>query len=69
MVLSPVFQWVAGLLLTVIAYFVVRLVSKLDDIDKNVNTLMIHDGVKQEQIRNHAERIHSLERTNKLSVQ
>ena len=73
---SPYAQWVVGILLAVIAYFLIRIVKQIDEIAKNVQQLMISDGVKKEQINNsekdiseHGKRIHSIERQLKLTHQ
>lgn len=42
------FQWLIGILLSIIAFFLVSTFVKVDQVDTNVQTLMINDGGLQE---------------------
>lgn len=69
MEVAPIFQWILGMLLATIAYFLMRLVNKIDEVDKNVTLLMVSDGIKKKQLENIEERLHHVEKTLKVIVQ
>ena len=68
-IVSSEAQWVVGIFLAVISYFIIRLVNQVDKIDKNVTQLMIDDGVKTQRLtghdrdlRDHSARIKNVEK-------
>ncbi|MDP1763073.1 MAG: hypothetical protein Q8L07_04230 [Sediminibacterium sp.] len=55
------FLWITGILLSVIAFFLVNTYLKIDKIDTNVQQLMINDGSNQEWKKGTERRVRAIE--------
>lgn len=59
----PAFQWITGILLSIIAFFLISTFVKVDTVESNVQKLMITNGSNEEWKRSMERRVQGMENT------